>query len=97
LRHQPGSECDADVTVSVAALLGVVAIIEVIFGVGVFASRQSITQEIAGLDAFGFGVLTIATVWGFRAIYKRWENRWTAQDVLAELDAARNQGRYIPE
>ena len=80
-----------------AAFLAVVAILEMIFGVGVFASRQSTMQEIAGLDAFGFGVLTIATVWGVREIHKRWEKRWAAEDVLAEPDAVPNRGRYIPE
>jgi len=47
---------------TVAAFLAVVAVLEMIFGVGEFASGPSIMQQIAGLIAFGFGVLTIATV-----------------------------------
>jgi hypothetical protein len=82
---------------TVAAFLAVVAVLEMIFGVGEFASGPSIMQQIAGLIAFGFGVLTIATVWGFREIHERREKRWAAENVLAELAAAPNRGRYIPE
>ena len=39
-----------------AAFLAVVAILEMIFGVGEFTFGPSIMQMIAGLIAFGFGV-----------------------------------------
>ena len=81
----------------VAAFLAVAAILEVIFGVGEFAFGPSIVQEIAGLVAFGFGVLTIATVWGVREIHECWKKRWEAEDALAELTATPNRGSYIPE
>ena len=66
-------------------------------GVGEFAFGPSIMQMIAGLIAFGFGVLTIATVWGVREIHECWKKRWEAEDALAELTATPNRGSYIPE
>ena len=80
-----------------AAFLAVVAILEMIFGVGEFTFGPSIMQMIAGLIAFGFGVLTIATVWGFWQIHARWEKHWAVEETLTELAAAPNRGRYTPE
>ena len=55
--------------------LVLMALLEMIAGVVIVLSAPTAMQEIAGLIAFGFGVLTMAVMYGVRTIQELWKER----------------------
>jgi hypothetical protein len=77
--------------------LGLVGFLEMVAGIGFFSTAPTFVQEIGGLIAFGFGVLTMAVVWGVQTIQELWTEREQAEGAEQARLARAARGEPEPE
>jgi hypothetical protein len=65
-------------------ILIIVALLEIVVGVAIFAAAPTSIQEIAGVSSFGFGILTIAII----SIAVTFERLWKEHREVQEATAA---------